>query len=656
MAKKRPGSNGSASNGSTNGNIRGRANRPSLLSKSSSSSNNELKNRSRSSSRHRDTLLPSISRKGSRLILRSRANSVFSFIFDRISSPHPRRDGIKGFSLYRLLLLELNLLSNEPGNEIAPQSEDNENSFETLKNMLYIPYCLEKFMIFGLLVCFNSFLTLFTLAPLKIMIITLQQAVQYIKNSNGFQFEKFRLIKKDVITLSLVILSILVLSTKKLDISRMYHDVRGQADIKLYVMFGVLECAEKLCSSIGQDILNILYHTSTSKKSGRFVAFYVLSIFYLSFHAYILIYQTVSLNVAANSYSNALLTLLLSNQFAELKGSVFKKFEREGLFQISMADLTERFQLSLMLGIIALRNLLQLSVTGGLIPNSWKSWNRWIGAVFGPGVVVIGSEVFVDWLKHCYIAKFNKIKPKIYRNFLYVLCLDFLEVFEFNKVSGKPSHEFTDYIVLTRRIGLPLLASVVCFLRMTLQDLRQIFIFPVVSSWTYSIFASGSLILATFLTLLLIRVILSMLIFKIANVLVIQHKQHQEELKLSMKQTQEIARTMSPTEKFTPETTPAEFDGSTTESIVLNEIRNYNSSPIGLSFLPGSPNTEPSTINPKTRAQLYDVDEKIPPTVEEKRNKQLLNGSMNQDVWKNDDGDEGLSQVMRYKMSSKRIW
>lgn len=158
MAKKRPGSNGSASNGSTNGNIRGRANRPSLLSKSSSSSNNELKNRSRSSSRHRDTLLPSISRKGSRLKLRSRANSVFSFIFDRISSPHPRRDGIKGFSLYRLLLLELNLLSNEPGNEIAPQSEDNENSFETLKNMLYIPYCLEKFMIFGLLVCFNSFL------------------------------------------------------------------------------------------------------------------------------------------------------------------------------------------------------------------------------------------------------------------------------------------------------------------------------------------------------------------------------------------------------------------------------------------------------------------------------------------------------------------
>lgn len=196
----------------------------------------------------------------------------------------------------------------------------------------------------------------------------------------------------------------------------MYHDVRGQADIKLYVMFGVLEVAEKLCSSIGQDIINILFQISVDQV-GRFITFYFISVFYLSFHAYILIYQCVSLNVAANSYSNALLTLLLSNQFAELKSSVFKKLDREGLFQITMADLSERFQLSLMLGIIAVRNLLQLNSAHGLIPDSWKKWNIWLGAVFGPGVIVIGSEIFVDWLKHCFISKFNKIKPRVYRNF-----------------------------------------------------------------------------------------------------------------------------------------------------------------------------------------------------------------------------------------------
>lgn len=52
-------------------------------------------------------------------------------------------------------------------------------------------------------------------------------------------------------------------------------------------------------------------------------------------HTLVLFFQMVTLNVAVNSYSNALLTLLISNQFVEIKGSVFKKFEKENLFQLS---------------------------------------------------------------------------------------------------------------------------------------------------------------------------------------------------------------------------------------------------------------------------------------------------------------------------------
>jgi len=51
----------------------------------------------------------------------------------------------------------------------------------------------------------------------------------------------------------------------------------------------------------------------------------------------ILIYQLTALNVAINAYDNSLLTLLLSNQFVEIKGSVFKKFEKDNLFQITCA-------------------------------------------------------------------------------------------------------------------------------------------------------------------------------------------------------------------------------------------------------------------------------------------------------------------------------
>jgi len=54
-------------------------------------------------------------------------------------------------------------------------------------------------------------------------------------------------------------------------------------------------------------------------------------------HALIMVYQLIALNVAINSYDHALLTLLVSNQFVEIKGSVFKKFEKDSLFQITCA-------------------------------------------------------------------------------------------------------------------------------------------------------------------------------------------------------------------------------------------------------------------------------------------------------------------------------
>jgi len=79
-----------------------------------------------------------------------------------------------------------------------------------------------------------------------------------------------------------------------------------------------------------------------------------------------MMYQLIALNVAINSYDHALLTLLVSNQFVEIKGSVFKKFEKDSLFQITCAgkndisnydtlsdllhvDIVERFTLALML-------------------------------------------------------------------------------------------------------------------------------------------------------------------------------------------------------------------------------------------------------------------------------------------------------------------
>lgn len=147
----------------------------------------------------------------------------------------------------------------------------------------------------------------------------------------------------------------------------------------------------------------------------------------------------ITLNVAVNSYSNALLTLIISVQFVEIKSTVFKKFEKESLFQLTCGDIVERFQLWLMLVIIASRNLVEVGVWslsgidsgtgsgggGGVLPQSFIIFPEWTGQIMGPFLLVLGSEMLVDWLKHAYITKFNNTRPAVYERFLDVLCKDY---------------------------------------------------------------------------------------------------------------------------------------------------------------------------------------------------------------------------------------
>lgn len=64
-----------------------------------------------------------------------------------------------------------------------------------------------------------------------------------------------------------------------------------------------------------------------------------------------------------------------------------------------------------------------------------------------------------------------------------------------------------------------------------MSDLKRVFVFPIVASYTYSILASGALIVATFLTLILIRLILGLVILKMASSTKAEHIAFQEELK-----------------------------------------------------------------------------------------------------------------------------
>lgn len=616
-------------------------------------STQELRNR------HNNGLNPTRSRSksavGGRPRLSTATTAFVNFITNgtpvsssqqRASSQTNRR-GI--FSLFRLLKAELNLPSSIEDSSLeealAASIESAKTSYAHIQNMLTVPYLLERFMVFGLLVCFNSFLTLFTLVPLKITVISSKALVAFLKKPKvSVLMNHLRWVKKDLITIVLIGLSLFIISGRTLDISKMYHDIRGQAHIKLYVTFGMLDVAEKLFSAIGQDIQNVVYSLSIRKSAKKFTFFFILGIVYFLLHAYIIIYQTIALHVAANSYSNALLSLLMSNQFAELKSSVFKRFDREGLFQLTLSDLSERFQLTVMLSVITLRNLLQLlDAQIGILPNSWNAWNAWLGAIFGPAIVVIGSEIIVDWLKHCYITKFNKFRPRIYKNFLKVLSLDYLQVF---KPNSEANHELIDYIVLTKRIGLPLIATVVSFLKMILPEIDNM-IFGVEASF-YKFFVFAFFLVSVFVVLILIRLILALVILRSANA-----NKHEHDTPIQAHSSPKTSKEVTPTPQ-PKASTPTEKMSKVAEevsppsTITPPPILSPPMSPAELSFIPGVPNTELSSINPQTRTFLYDDGEVVPPTMEEKRNKSLRSCS--------NDETEGLGNVMRYEMKSKRIW
>ncbi|RJE20178.1 cytomegalovirus gH-receptor family protein [Aspergillus sclerotialis] len=295
------------------------------------------------------------------------------------------------------------------------------------------------------------------------------------------------------------------------DASRMYHWIRGQAAIKLYVIYNVLEVSDRLFAAIGQDVLECLFSREAleRKPDGRSKVFrpfwlFLLALAYTVIHSTALFYQVMTLNVAVNSYSNALITLLLSNQFVEIKSTVFKKFEKENLFQLTCADVVERFQLWLMLTIIASRNIVETGAfnffgtlgssfssnsstssnstplstpprtSSSILPkaftifpssliSSFSSVNSFLPTlvqVLGPFLVVLGSEMLVDWLKHAYINKFNNTRPAIYGRFLDILAKDY-----YNNAFGEQN--------LTRRLGLPIIPLSCLFFRVSVQTYKM---------------------------------------------------------------------------------------------------------------------------------------------------------------------------------------
>uniref|UniRef100_A0A3P9M3F9 Transmembrane anterior posterior transformation 1a n=1 Tax=Oryzias latipes TaxID=8090 RepID=A0A3P9M3F9_ORYLA len=284
--------------------------------------------------------------------------------------------------------------------------EHNEAKYKERRERVYtcmrIPKELEKLMIFGFFLCADAFLYVFTLLPLRVLLALLRMLT--------LPCCGFRSLLQPAQVCDMLKGLILLLCFSMMhyvDYSMMYHLIRGQSVIKLYIIYNMLEVADRLFSSFGQDILDALYWTATEPKERKrdnigLIPHFLMAVFYVFLHSILIMVQASTLNVAFNSHNKSLLTIMMSNNFVEIKGSVFKKFEKNNLFQMSNSDIKERFTSYVLLLIVCLRNMEQFS---------WNPEHLW---VLLPDVfMVVYSEVAVDIIKHAFITKFNDIPADV---------------------------------------------------------------------------------------------------------------------------------------------------------------------------------------------------------------------------------------------------
>lgn len=312
------------------------------------------------------------------------------------------------------------------------QLEYDEERFSARREKIYsfmkIPREVEKFMVYGFLQCADSFLFVYTFLPLRFIMALWAVATRPLWHCLGSK--KLRAKRKERLLRPAEVCDLLkgvvVLgcwaATWKVDTSMMYHVVKSQSVIKLYIFYNMLEVGDRLFSAFGQDTIDALLWTATEPRSRTrstrsqhlgTLPHLLFALAYVLLHSILVLFQATTLNVAINSSNKALLTIMMSNNFVELKGSVFKKFDKNNLFQLSCADVRERFHLTMLLLAVTLQTMKEYA---------WRA-DRLI-VLLPDCVMLLLAEVLVDWVKHAFITRFNELSSTVYRDYTVSLAYD----------------------------------------------------------------------------------------------------------------------------------------------------------------------------------------------------------------------------------------
>nr|XP_022919638.1 protein TAPT1 homolog [Onthophagus taurus] len=323
---------------------------------------------------------------------------------------------------------------------------------EKVYSFMKIPREVEKFMSYGFMQCTDSFLFVYTYLPVRVILALFALITRPIAICFGLKPRNYRSLLSPAEICDLLKATILITCSVLMfyiDTNMLYHLIKSQSVIKLYIFYNMLEVGDRLFSAFGQDTIDALFWTATEPRDRRREHFGVIphlffAIIYVFLHSFLVLLQATTLNVAINSNNKALLTIMMSNNFVELKGSVFKKFDKNNLFQVSCSDVRERFHLVILLFIVVLQTMKEYS---------WKTERFWV--LIPDCAMVLLAEIFVDWVKHAFITRFNELQVDVYRDYTTSLAYDMAQT--------RQKHAFSDHSdLVARRMGfIPLPLGVV---------------------------------------------------------------------------------------------------------------------------------------------------------------------------------------------------
>lgn len=325
--------------------------------------------------------------------------------------------------------------------------EQHEDRYEFKREKIYsfftVPREVEKFLGYGFFQVLDAFLFVFTFLPLRSLSALFTLLSQFTLSMLGARasrgprwLEPSQLV--DLMKAFIIVANYHALSY--LDTSMLYHVVKSQSIIKLYMFYNMLEVGDKLLSSFGQDTLDSLQWTAAELRVRKRhyltpTPHMLLASVYVFLHCILILFQVTVLNVAMNSNNKSLLAVMMSNNFVELKGSVFKKFDKNNLLQVSCSDIRERFQYVLLLFLVFIQTLKEFG---------WSEDQLWV--LLPDGVLILLTEVLVDWVKHAFITRFNEIPLDVYAEYTHTLARDL--------ISSKRKLAFSDHSdMVSHRMG-----------------------------------------------------------------------------------------------------------------------------------------------------------------------------------------------------------